>query len=106
MRKFEYRRPRMKTGFSVDFVVEGETLHGLCSDVSDEGIRAEFDGPITVGSSGLLILRHPTRVLKIEAHVAYFEKCQVGLSFLFQPPQERATTTQFIDLITNRSSTS
>src|SRR5258708_17413205 len=75
-RRFEYRRPRTTTGFSVDFVVGGETLHGLCRNVSDAGIRAEFDGPVpvVVGSFGLLILRHPTRLLKIEAQVDYFEK--------------------------------
>lgn len=108
MRRFEYRRPRTTTGFSVDFVVGGETLHGLCRNVSDAGIRAEFDGPVpvVVGSFGLLILRHPTRLLKIKAQVDYFEKHQVGLSFLSQSPQEREMTIQFIALITNHSTTS
>jgi PilZ domain len=105
MRRFEYRLPRTTTGFRVDFVVGGETFHGLCRDVSDAGIRVHFDDPVAVGSFGLLILRHPTRLLKVEAQVAYFENRQFGLSFLSQTPQERAMTMEFIALITNHSST-
>jgi PilZ domain len=106
MRRFEYRHPRTTTGFRVDFVVGGETLHGLCRDISDAGIRAEFDDPVAVGSCGLLTLRHPTRLLKVEAQVAYIEKYQAGLSFLSQTPEQHAATMELIALITNHASTS
>jgi hypothetical protein len=106
MRRFEYRLPRTTTDFSVDFVVGEETFCGLCRDIGDAGIRAEFDDPLAVGSFGLLILRHPTRLLKVEAQVTYFERYQAGLSFLSQKPRERAMITEFIALITNHSSTS
>ena len=101
IRKFEYRPCRLKTGFSVDFIVGGETLHGLCTDVGDVGIRAEFGSSLAVGASGLLILRHPVGVLKLEARVAYIEKCQVGLVFLFQTPAECEITSEFIASIAN-----
>lgn len=103
IRKFEYRRSRMKTGFGVDFIADGETLHGICGDVSDAGIRAEFDGPMDVGRSGLLILRHPRGVLKLEAQVAYIEKRWVGLVFLFKTPTDCATAIQFVASISSHT---
>ena len=101
IRKFVYREPRMAVGFHVDFVTTGAPFRGLCRDVSDAGIRAEFDDPLTVGGSGLLILRPATGVLKLRAQVAYIEKQQVGLLFLFETPWERRMTTEFIAAIGN-----
>ena len=99
IRTFVYREPRMKTGFQVEFSCGGPQFWGFCRDVSEAGIRAEFDDPITVGSSGLLILRPPTGVLELRAQVAYVEKRQVGLLFLFETPWERRMTIEFIAAI-------
>lgn len=100
IRRFEYRQPRLSTGFSVEFVLAEQTLQGRCRDVSDAGIRAEFNGPIDVGETGMLILRHPMRVLRVEAEVAYLARGGVGLSFLFGSQQQRDLTIQFISQIT------
>ena len=99
IRKFVYREPRMTTGFHVDFAPGGLPCRGLCRDVSDAGIRAEFDDPLNVGDSGLLILRPPIGVLELRAQVAYIEKRQVGLLFLFQTSWERRMTIEFIAAI-------
>ena len=106
IRKFVYREPRTSTGFHVKFIAGGSRLHGLCRDVSDAGIRAEFDDPLTVGESGLLILRPPTGVLELRAQVAYTEKRQVGLLFLFETVWERTMTVEFIAAIANDPGTS
>lgn len=106
IRRFVFREPRMTTGFPVDFVTSGSTLRGLCRDVSDTGIRAEFDDPLIVGGSGLLILRPPAGVLELRAQVAYIEKRQVGLLFLFETPWERRMTIEFILAIANDLGTS
>jgi hypothetical protein len=103
IRRFEYRRPRLTTGFSVEFVLTEQTLYGLCRDVSDAGIRAEFNGAMSVGKTGMLILRHPMRVLRLEAEVAYLGKSGAGLSFLFDSTQQRELTVQFISQITAQS---
>ena len=91
----------MKVSFNVDFVAEGEATHGLCRDVSDGGIRAEFDGPLTVGGCGLLILRHPSGVLKLEARVAHIERCQVGLVLLFRTAEECKMAVDFLASLAN-----
>jgi hypothetical protein len=91
-----YREPRLTTGFFIEFIVEGSTLRGVCRDVSDAGVRCEFNDPLLVGSSGLLILRPPTGVLEVKAQVAYVEKRQVGLLFVFATSWERTMTIGFI----------
>jgi hypothetical protein len=96
----------MTTGFTVEFATGGPPFRGLCRDVSDAGIRAEFDDLIEVGSSGLLILRPPTGVLEIPARVAYVEKRQVGLFFVFKTPWERRITNDFIAAIAKVTGTS
>jgi PilZ domain len=101
IRSFVYREPRMAAGFHVDFVTTGSPFRGLCRDVSDAGIRAQFDAPLTVGGSGLLILRPPTGVLELRAQVAYIEKQQVGLLFLFETSWERRMTIEFIAAISD-----
>lgn len=101
VRKFEFRPCRMKAGFDVTFVAGGETIHGVCRDLSGSGVRAEFDGHVTIGSSGELILRHPSGALNLEAQVAYIEKNQVGLVFLFRTPSECALVARLIAAIAN-----
>jgi hypothetical protein len=89
VRKFEYRPRRITAGFDLEFVAQRKTLHGLCEDVSNEGIRATFDGSVAVGSFGLVVFSHSTGVLELEAQVAYIDRGHVGLVFLFQTPRER-----------------
>lgn len=105
IRKFEYRPCRIAGGFGVDFVVSGETLHGICTDVSNSGIRATLGGSVAVGDSGLLILMHSNGVLELEAQVAYIEELHVGFEFLFRTPLECTTTIEFVASIANHSAT-
>jgi len=101
IRTFVYREPRMATGFNVDFLAGGSPLSGLCRDVSDTGIRAEFDDPLILGDTGLLTLRPPSGVLELRAQIAYIEKRQVGFLFLFETAWERRMTVEFIAAIPN-----
>jgi hypothetical protein len=96
MRDFVYRKPRMTTGFQVEFVVGSVSFHGFCKDVGAAGIRAEFEDDLHEGSCGLLILRPRRGVLEIRSQVAYVEKCQVGLLFLFETAWEQRMTVDFI----------
>lgn len=96
IRKFEYRPSRIATGFDVDFVSGESKFLGLCKDVSDTGIRAIFDEPLAVGSTGVLILRHPAGRLQLQAQVSYVEKRQVGFVFVFNSAWEREMTTGYI----------
>ncbi len=99
IRKFEYRPCRIAAGFNVDFEVDGETLNGLCRDVSDTGIRVKLEGSVVVGDSGLLTLRHPLGVLKLEANVAYIDQFHVGLVFVFETNRERTNALEYMSVI-------
>jgi hypothetical protein len=101
VRKFEYRSSRVAAGIDIEFVTQGETIKGLCSDVSNAGIRASLDGSVIVGDAGLLTLRHPIGVLELEAQVAYIERSQVGLTFLFKTTWEREITAEYVASIVN-----
>ena len=101
VRKFEYRPSRIAAGIYVEFKTGGETIPGTCKDVSDTGIRASLDGSVVVGSSGVLTLRHSIGVLALEAQVAYMDKSQVGLTFLFKTNWEREITAEYIASIVN-----
>ena len=103
IRRFVYREPRMAGGFHVDFAPEGSPFRGLCRDISVDGVRADFDDPIIVGSSGLLILHPPTGMLELRAQVAYIEKRQIGLFFLFETAWQRRMTGEFIAAIANHA---
>ena len=91
----------MKAGLDVTFLAGGVTVPGICRDVSSAGVRAEFDGMVTIGSSGELILRHPSGVLNLEAQVTYIENGQVGLVFLFRTPAECALVARLIAAISD-----
>jgi len=95
VRRFEYRPSRIAAGIDVEFKTGGETIQGSCKDVSDTGIRASFDGSVVVGGSGVLTLRHAIGVLALEAQVAYMDKSQVGLTFLFKTNWEREITAEY-----------
>jgi hypothetical protein len=103
VRRFEYRTCRIETGFTVDFRSGEKTISGVCRNVSDTGIRAVLNGPVVIGSSGLLALRHPTGALQLEAQIAYIENGQAGIIFLFRTAWERGITSKFIASIANQS---
>jgi len=99
IRNFEYRLPRITTGFRVEFKVNGDILRGLCRDFTEAGIRAELDGAVVVGSVGTVILRYASRVLEVEAQVAYLERHQTGLVFLDRTGHDRDEALQLMTLL-------
>ena len=105
IRKFEYRPYRVATGFAVEFIRDGKTVTGICRDVSDTGIRAEFAESLDEGDKGLLVLRHSTGTLEVEAQVGYQDKAQVSLTFHFKTSWERGLAVEFIAGIANHSDT-
>jgi hypothetical protein len=105
VRKFEYRPYRIAAGFAVEFIVGNQSVQGMCCDVSDTGIRAEFNAALPEGAQGLLILRHSTGTLEVEAQVGYQEKAQVSLTFLFKSSWERGLAMEYIAGIANHQDT-
>jgi hypothetical protein len=65
-----------------------------------------LEGSVAVGDSGVLTLRHPTGILKVQAHVAYLDKGHVGLVFVFEAPWERTAVIEYIAAIASLEVTS
>jgi len=103
VRRFEYRPCRIEAGFNVDFRLGERTLYGLCRNVCNTGIRAVLSGPVLIGSCGLLALRHPIGALQLEAHIAYIENGQAGITFMFNTAWEQRVTEKFIASIANQN---
>lgn len=100
LRPFEYRNPRLHTHFALDFHVEGEVLHGMCTDVSTGGVRATFgERKMALGSTGSLVLRHPLRQFTLQATVAHLAEDHVGLVFEAENSAERAASQQFTSMV-------
>lgn len=89
VRKFQYRPSRKKAVFPIEFKTEMGVFRGVCRNVSNTGIRAEFETPLTVGDAGCLVLCHPLRSIEVDARVAYIEETEVGLEFEFGSAWQR-----------------
>jgi hypothetical protein len=98
VRTFEYRQPRMTTHFAVEFFVDGETYCGMCTDVSDGGVRATFERPVLIGSLGKLFLLHPERHFELEAVVAHLEGDDAGLTFACRTSDDRRICQRFVEM--------
>jgi len=99
MRKFEYRTPRLRGNFSVDFLMSDHALHGHCINVSDTGIRATLDGDVLAGGTGSLILRHSRHTLTVQAVVTHLQIGEVGFSFIFHTEEQRELARKFLALV-------
>ncbi|HEV2134606.1 MAG TPA: PilZ domain-containing protein [Terracidiphilus sp.] len=89
IRTFQYRPRRVETGFAVDFECAGRTNQGVCWNMAETGMRAEFASAVHLGDFGQLALYHAGIVLQIDAEVTHVNGRQAGLSFRFQNDRER-----------------
>jgi len=100
MRRLEYRAPRKTAAFPIEFSTDSGTTQGSCRDVSETGIRAEFDCRSPLGATGVLTLRHPAHKLTLLARITHAEPSHVGFSFVFAVPEERGAAKRFVALVT------
>ena len=103
MRSLEYRKARTPAIFRVEFAVGEEVFPGTCRNISDSGICAEFDQPLKLATFGILTMFHPTHTLKVEARIAHTERTLAGMTFIYDSPQQRGTTTRFMASLAMRT---
>jgi hypothetical protein len=89
IRPFEYRPRRIETGFAVDFACGSRTSQGVCWNIAEAGIRAEFASFVRRGEIGQITLYLSGRVFKFDGEVVYASGRHVGLVFRFQNQRER-----------------
>ncbi len=99
---FGYRMPRFRTDFHL-LLQTGDRLstllHGRCTDISEEGLAAEFRTSLEVGSIVTLILTLPgsSTTMKIAARVINCQREFHGFAFVFSSQTERSYIQAYIE---------
>ena len=88
VRDFQYRSPRLRTQFRVDFFSAGLRHSGECTDLSPDGLRARLTAELAAGTEGWLELHLSDRVYRVEAVVANYEHDDAGFCFRARTPEE------------------
>ena len=99
MRSLEYRSPRVRVEFAIDFADGTDIVRGACVDVSEKGVRATFRQPVSLGDIGPLVLHHPRCRITIPARVIYLVKDQVGFAFFGHTLRDRELLTNFMSVL-------
>lgn len=91
MQRFQYRHPRFKVNAPLTFyLTPGSPLRGRCIDISADGMKAELDQDVPVGSVLRLELSLGGDSLALAARVAYYDQNYYGLVFEFSSDEERS----------------
>jgi len=91
VRPYQYRSPRLRTRFRVDFFSLGQRYTGECTDLSPDGLRARFEPNLASGIEGQLEMHVFGRVHRVAASVANLEHEEVGFSFQVKSPEDEQT---------------
>ncbi|WP_103931520.1 PilZ domain-containing protein [Bryocella elongata] len=91
VRPYQYRSPRLRTRFRVDFFSCGLRYIGECTDLSPDGLRARMNTEVATGAEGFLEMHVFGRVHRVEATVANLEREDIGFSFRMNAPEDEQT---------------
>lgn len=104
MQKFEYRTPRHKVDLPVLLVVADARMPGRCREISNEGMTAEFRGPVAADSSGTISISYKNLELDLPVSVTHNGNGAYGLKFLFETERERTAVERLVALLSGGSS--
>jgi hypothetical protein len=100
MQTFQYRNPRFQVNIPLDvYVVSGSHLRGRCVDISVEGMRAELEQQIPVGTTVRLELSVDGNSVTLAARLAYHEQKRCGLVFQFSSEHERSLMSKLLQAV-------
>ena len=96
MRRFLYRLPRFRTEVPLDFIVGDTVFLGVCVNISESGLRANFSLPVVPGSEGLITLYWNDVGYQSHALVESVKQDEARIRFLFQSNEEHRTIHQLL----------
>jgi len=103
IRNFLYRLPRFDANCRMDFIHGDVVLLGICSNLSQSGLRGTFSEHVASGSEGLLTLYFEDRQVEVHARIDSRREEEVRVKFQFTTEKERSAMRELIDLITLRT---
>jgi len=102
---FGYRLPRFHTDFHLCLQVEeihSGLLHGLCTDISEHGLRAQVQHTLPIGSAVTLIMSLPgSQAVRITARILSRQHDSYGFGFVFSSDQQRECIRRYIDSLSS-----
>jgi len=99
IRSFLYRFPRFTADCRMDFIHEETVVLGVCSNLSESGLRGTFAKDVPAGSEGLLTLYHNDRRFEVRAKVDTVREEDTLVHFQFQSDKERSAIGELIKLL-------
>lgn|GEM_PF-2745377 len=83
----------------MDFIHEHSVVIGVCSNLSESGLRGSFAQEVPAGSEGLLTLYHKDRKFAVKAVVDTVREEDTLVHFEFQSDKERSSIGELIKLL-------
>jgi len=101
---FGYRSPRFRTDFHLFLQTQDRQtslLDGRCTDISEDGLGAEFRASLEVGTAVALIFTLPgnTTSVRVSARVTNRKGGFHGFVFLFSSQKERDYVYNYLDCL-------
>lgn len=85
------RATRYTVDFPVEFTVDGgNTIVGMCENLSESGLLASFSAPLDIWTTGRLDIRFGQELLGLRARVARVIDVRAGFAFQALTEEHRA----------------
>jgi hypothetical protein len=88
----------------MDFIHGDAVLLGMCSNLSQSGLRGTFSEHVAPGSEGLLTLYFEEHQVEVQARIDSRRDDEVRVKFQFKSDKERSAMSELVNLLTLRAS--
>lgn len=103
MQKFEYRTPRYLVDLPIRFKLEDTSLNGRCLEIGKEGMRVEFQEPVSANTCGVICIYYRDLAIELRVCVAHADGDFKGLKFLFESDKDRAAVERLVTLVSGNA---
>jgi len=100
MRKFDYRSPRFSIDLPVTFMQGRSTQLGRCKEISEEGMKIEFNDPASLNSYGAAYLICDDLGLQVSVRVMHIGAESSGIKFLYESRAQRERVSRLVASLT------
>ena len=96
IRRFLYRSPRYIADCRMDFLYADTVALGLCSSLSESGLRGTFSQVVPRGSEGLLTIYQGDQKFEVKAFVESTREHESRVRFEYESDQQRSAMSNLI----------
>ena len=96
IRRFLYRSPRFIADCRMDFLYGDSVALGLCSNLSESGLRGTFSQVVPQGSEGLLTIYQGEQKFEVKAIVETTRENESRVRFEYESAEQHASIADLI----------